>query len=508
MEIILFMILVTIILGFVIYIRGYLLAPEDRFFIGHPHVKDSTTYFAKMLQGSRKGILFYKNHLTTEPHQKAILFNFFLVMGKLSALLHMKFITMFHITRVIWSFLLLGYLYLISFRFFKRSYERIGFMALCCFSSGLPALEDANIFRSISIYPHFAAAMLFLVMYYYNFWKLSLRPSSRTPVALCSISLFMIGIIHPWHFLPMSIVSLLIIVFIWLRGRFRITRFLITGYSIMFIIPLGFAVLYTHTLRTNEVFRKVSSQNVIYFATAWEFIKTYGILWIPTLGGVIVSLFRYKKSPMLLHALWLLTTISIMIFPLSFEGRLIEGLHIPVCFLTMYGIIYVASVLIGKYHITRKTATVLGVFIILALSVYANIKFFTFPTEEDFVLTDKYPVVEVLDFMKWSRENLPEDVNVLASWETSQFLARTVLVNTYVCHPIETIDFDNKLDIMYRFFSGWADPWGMTVFLKQNKIDYVIHDLYSPFMQDFKPIPCLEPIYRIENVLTVYKVKR
>ena len=62
-EIILLMILVTIMLGFVIYIRGYLLSPHGRFFSGHPHVKDSTTYFAKMLQGSRKGILYYKNHL-------------------------------------------------------------------------------------------------------------------------------------------------------------------------------------------------------------------------------------------------------------------------------------------------------------------------------------------------------------------------------------------------------------------------------------------------------------
>jgi hypothetical protein len=502
------MILVTIALGFVIYIRGYLLAPEGRFFIGHPHVKDSTTYFAKMLQGSRKGILYYKNHLTTEPHQKAVLFNFFLVMGKLSALFHIKFITMFHATRVIWGFLLLGYLYLISLQFFKRSYERIGFMALSCFSSGFPALEDANIFRSLSIYPHYPAAILFLVMYYYNFWKFSLRQSSRIPVFLCSLSLFMIGIIHPWHFLPMSIVSILIITVLWLRNRLRITNLLIAGYIIMVMIPLGFAFLYIHTFQTNEIFRRVSSQNVIQFKDAWEFIKTYGILWIPTICGVILSLFRYKKSPMLFHTIWLMTTVLIMIYPFSFQARLIEGLHIPVCFLTMYCIIYVSSVLIGKYRITRKTATLLGLFVILGLTVYANIKFLTFPVEQDFIFTDKYPVVEVLDFMKWSPENLPEDVNVLASWETSQFLARTVMVNTFVCHPIETVDFDNKLDMMYRFFSGRIDRGETSDFLDRNKIDYVIHDTYSPFMRDFKPLPYWESIYQIDGVLTVYKVKR
>ncbi|MBN1901268.1 hypothetical protein JW926_08095 [Candidatus Sumerlaeota bacterium] len=507
-EIALFMILATLILGFVIYIRGYLTAPPGRFFIGHPHVKDSTTYFAKMLQGSKKGIIYYRNHLTTEPHQEAILFNFFLAMGKIAALFHIKLITMFHLSRVFWGALLLAYLYLLSFKFFKKSYERIGVMTLCCFSSGLPALEDANIFRSISIYPHFPAAMFFLLTYYYNFWKFTLRQTSRIPVFLCSLALFMIGIIHPWHFLPMSLVSLAIIVFLRLRGKSKPTGFLITGYLIMMIIPAGFAILYIHTYLTNETFQKVSRQNVIQFKSIWEFLKTYGILWIPALGGAAIAMARNRKSSMPLHAIWLLITLIIMMFPLSFQGRLIEGLHIPVCFLTMYFLVYISYLANRKYGFVRKRTALAGIIIILAFSLYTQIKFLSFPAKQDFIFPDKFPFVEVVDFMKWCPDNLPENANVLASWETSQLLARTVMVNTFACHPIETVDFYNKLSLVFRFFSGKTGSREMDDFLIQNKIDYVVHDLYSPFMRDFKPTPIMETYFTIDGVLTVYKVKR
>ena len=87
------------------------LAPPRRYFIGYSQPGDTDTYFAKMQTGAEEGIFLYRNRLTTEEHSRAPLFHFFLIAEKLARELHLDFVSMYHLARVIFSFALLFYLY-------------------------------------------------------------------------------------------------------------------------------------------------------------------------------------------------------------------------------------------------------------------------------------------------------------------------------------------------------------------------------------------------------------
>lgn len=503
----LFIILFALLLGYMVYIRGILASPPGRFFNGHPRPLDLTTYLSRMLQGARKGVFYCKNHLTTEPGKPAIIHNFFLALGKLSALFHLEPITMFQISRVVFGFLLLSYLYMISWRFFTRSFERLGFLIFCCFAGGFPSIPESNIFRSITLFPHFSAGMFFLALYVHMFWDFCRHPSNRFAPLICTVSILFTGIIHPWNLVPMAAVSLALMLALMIRGRFVITKTLIPGFFSMFIAALLMLILHLRNLHADPVLKAVSRQNYLPIRGIMELVSTFGFLWLTALAGALLAFTRLKKSPMIFPALWFTATCAVIALPLGFQRRLFEGLQIPVCLLTIYFLSILAARFSGRFSIQRRLCTIMLLGIMLAVSLYSTVYFlFEFPRKVHFLFVDYYPPNGIVEDMHWIDRNLPEDSNVLSSFFTGGFIARYSLVNSYVVHRIETLDYERKKQEMYRFFARGGDPGERETFLKKNKIHYVVHDTYSPFIQDFVPPSFLHLLYRSDNI-SVYQVK-
>lgn len=503
----LFIILVTLILSYMVYIRSVLASPPGRFFNGHPKPLDATVYLGRMLQGARRGVLYCKNHLTTESHEHAVIHNFYLVLGKMASLFHMEMLTMFHLARTIFGLLLLLYLYGISWRFFRKPYERLGFLIFCCFAGGFPSIPESNIFRSITLFPHFSAGIFFLTLYLYNFWRFC-RYRSGLPAALfCTVSILMTGIIHPWNLVPMAAVSLALMLALMIRGRFVITKTLILGFFSMFIAALLMLILHLHNLHADPVLKAVSRQNYLPIRGIMELVSTFGFLWLTALAGAVMAFTRLKKSPMIFPALWFTATCAVIALPLGFQRRLFEGLQIPVCLLTIYFLSILAARFSGRFSIPRRLCTIMLLGIMLAVSLYSTVYFLVeFPRKVHFLFVDYYPPNGIVEDMHWIDRNLPEDSNVLSSFFTGEFIARYSLVNSYVVHPVETLDYERKKQEMYRFFARGGYPAEREAFLKKNNIHYVVHDAYSPFIQDFVPPSFLHLLYRSDNI-SVYHIK-
>lgn len=503
----LIIILFTNIISFVPYINGALNTPKGCYFIGYPYPLDTNKYFGQMLQGARKGILYYQNHLTTEPHQPAILFNFYLVLGKIAQIFHLNFIMMFHIARVLLGTALLIYIYSKSHFFFKESYHRLGVLVLLCFSSGFSSPSEADTFKAITLFPHFVTAMLLMVVYFYNFCYFSSYRSTRTSLYLCAVMIFLTGIIHPWNILTMFFISLLFFIAFIIRKQLLLSKELLLGYLVLLIVAIAILGLHLNTLRTNPVFKAVAEQNISSIKSIGEVINYFGVLWIPTIIGAILALRRYKSSLMLFPALWLIGSLFLISLPFSFQRRVVEGLHIPIVFSTAFCLFIISEKLSVKLLLSKKSTAIVIIILTLMASTFHNLYSLRFPSDHpDFVY---YPPIEMVKNMEWIDENVPENSNIMASIATGQLLCRYTLTNSFVVHSVETVDFNEKNNLMMWFYSGTAGIDQMKELLKFYNIQYVIYGSWeycSPNLNLLK-IPWLGVCYRNKDFF-IFKVRQ
>lgn len=157
------------------YLLSYSLAPPDMEFGGVVmNFEDSHGYLAKMRQGA-EGKLLYQIPFTSEDHEGAFVGGFYLALGWLCALTSLPVTWMWHLSRLVFGFLLLVSAYLfIAFFLEDRSQRWVGYL-LTCFSAGFGWLvlltgrftilgfdlidfkmPEAHIFFTILTAPHFA----------------------------------------------------------------------------------------------------------------------------------------------------------------------------------------------------------------------------------------------------------------------------------------------------------------------------------------------------------------
>jgi hypothetical protein len=114
----------------------YLSSPETHFGGFVVAVEDGNSYIAKMGQGARGEWLFHLPY-TSEDHKGALLFTFYLLLGKLARTSGLSPVAALHLARLVLAPLLLVTIYVfISFFTPWRALRRISFL-LCCLSSGL-----------------------------------------------------------------------------------------------------------------------------------------------------------------------------------------------------------------------------------------------------------------------------------------------------------------------------------------------------------------------------------
>jgi hypothetical protein len=159
------------------YLYACLVTPDDMQFTGLlSNPIDGNSYLAKMRQGAQGKWLFHLPY-TSEDHDGAFIFTYYLFLGRLSAFLGWPLILTYHLARVINSFILLfvAYCFLSLFNLDWRS-RRAAFL-LIGFSSGLGWLAvsfnvfapdlwvpEAITFYSIFANPHFPLAVALMLL--------------------------------------------------------------------------------------------------------------------------------------------------------------------------------------------------------------------------------------------------------------------------------------------------------------------------------------------------------
>ena len=100
-----------LLLNLIPYWFGYTIKESNTVFIGvYNNLNDVVTYLAEMQQGAEGNWLVY-NQFTSEEQQPALIFIFYIILGKVAKLLGLSVITAFFIARIVFGLALFIFIY-------------------------------------------------------------------------------------------------------------------------------------------------------------------------------------------------------------------------------------------------------------------------------------------------------------------------------------------------------------------------------------------------------------
>ena len=162
------------------YLVAWLATPPDSQFLGLlPYAADGHTYLAKMLQGAQ-GELLYHLAFTPEPHDGALVFTFYLLLGRITGAAGLPMAVGLQAARVLFGLAMLVMAYLAIARFVHQvAVRRVAFL-LAAFSGGTGwvffALGATGWMGEVPVDVHFPDAT--------TYWTLFTFPNYSLSVAL------------------------------------------------------------------------------------------------------------------------------------------------------------------------------------------------------------------------------------------------------------------------------------------------------------------------------------
>jgi hypothetical protein len=447
--------------------------PELQFigFISNP--LDGNSYLAKMRQGELGAWLFHLPY-TSETHEGAFIFTFYLALGHLARLCGLPLIWTFHLARVVCGFILLLTAYLFIARLTDDPGERRVAFWLVAVSSGLGWLgvifglfpvdlwvPEAITFYSILANPHFPLAMaLMLLIFMTVAWGKGEgdKASPQVSLPLSALAGLALAVVQPFALL---IVGAVLAFYLALRLVMRrltageVIASLVVGVAAAPVISYDYYVS-----RANPAMAAWSAQNLTPSPPVWDYLFGYGLLLLLAVPGAYRAYKRGGAGDFLLLS-WVGATILLLYAPISLQRRFISGFHLPLAVLAAFGLWRVllpklAPALRGRALVGSIALTAAGnlaVVLMLLVGVLGH--------DPRFYMTH-----DEMAAMAWLRDNARADDVILAAPRTGMLIPAWGGGRVFYGHPFETIEAERKEALTEAFFTGqvqgaaWDDLQG------------------------------------------------
>lgn len=468
------------------YLYSYLVAPDDMQFTGLlSNPTDGNSYLAKMRQGAQGSWLFHLPY-TSEDHDGAFIFTYYLFLGRLSAFLGLPLILTYHLGRVVNSFILLfvAYCFVSLFEFDRRS-RRAAFL-LIGLSSGLGWLAvpfnvfaldlwvpEAITFYSIFANPHFPLAVALMLLTFAFVLVPSQaesrdsQPSRGKETILAALSSLLLGNVQP--FCVITVYSVLSGYFVLRLLKERslpwpeILRGVVAGIVTAPVIAYDY---YVYTF--NPVLHAWSEQNVTPSPSPWAYAIAYGFVLALAVGGMVLATRHRSKADLFLLS-WVIVNGLLLYAPFSLQRRLVTGLHIPLCILAVMALF---RYVLPRFSTARGTL-ILGALIVLTVpsNLIVLMASMAGATQQDSRL---YLYRDEAEAMTWLEENTqPTDI-VLASPEMGLFIPAWAGNRVLYGHPFETIKATEKRALVEAFFQAQTESTRRGI-IESHDITYVFY---------------------------------
>ncbi|MBN1679172.1 MAG: hypothetical protein JW966_02695 [Anaerolineae bacterium] len=496
------------------YMVGWLAAGDGWTFGGFLFgADDGYSYLAKMRLGARGDWLFTIRY-TSEPHDGALFFLPYILLGKLTVLfvgannpdLMTGLAVTFHAARVVFGFLLI----LASYRFvavFLRS-PRARMLALILIALGgglgwalsLVGLSDWLGSLPLDFYvpesysflilfglPHLALARGAMLAGFLLLFRALHTPGPRSwlrDTLAAGVCWVVMGLCVPFYVAVLYVVLGGWGLAAWIsRGRFPWALFWRVISAALVVLPV---LLYSAAVfASSDVYRRWSAQNLLPSPHPLHYVFGYSVLAVPAVAalrwawrkGASGERDRSADSlPYLLLAAWIVIVPLLVYLPINVQRRLAEGVIVPLSILAVAGL----RLLFPHVRRYRRARTVILILVLpTAMLLWLGGMFGALtPDRPLFRPQAELTMLDRLDAIA------PRDAVVLSSKKTGNVLpARTGLI-AYVGHGPETIHADDKEDRAEQFFSGTLDAAARAALLAE--VDYVF---YGPLEADISGDP-------------------
>ncbi len=502
----------------------YLGAPDQVFGGFIWGVDEGNAYMAWIRQAS-EGRVLLANQYTTEPQNPHFFNLFFSFCGAISAAADMPPIIVFRALRVIGGIFTLGSFYWLVSLLTADRWVRRSALGLCALGSGLGWLvvyaheagidlglrpidvgvwwqvqPEAVTFLSAQLNPLFIISMglMCLVM---GYALIALETSSRPAAVLSGAVLLVLGNVHTYDIFPVHFALGLWIIFGLCTRRYRL-KDAATTYAMIFLVALP-APLWSYW---------AANQDPAYMAKALTDTKTlglvnylvgYGLLGVLALVGLVAALRRPTRADdpatrpnqhhlLLFPALWILAHCIALVLPVSFQRKMIEGLHMPISMLAGVGVVFLGRLLTrrpeqaGNQKLVRRQMAMV-VIAAVALTVPSNMVFVAQCMEN--VRTNNEMLLEVLvppiymsgDYagaVRWLAGESQAGEVVFSSSLIGSHIPAHAPCTVYIGHWAETLQFGRKLGDVMRFYApGSGVDRAATV--RQLGLAYVMYGPYE-----------------------------
>jgi hypothetical protein len=477
-------------------------------------VVDGNSYLAKMAEGAR-GAWLFKSAYTSEPHDGALLFFLYILLGKVAALipgaavgLPLRMIWVYHVARLAFSALLLCTIYrFLSYILDSISERRLAWLIVAGggglgwmlvvtgqtdWLGSMPLdfiLPEGFTFLAIFALPHIALARALLLEGLLLWLRIS-DTGRRRPV-IPGLLWFAMALIVPFYPLVIALVLAGTLALRALSERNRDMhhdlRQLVAQTAWAGVLP-GAVVVYTAWIfLTNPVMKGWSEQNLVLSPNPLHYLVAYGLSGLfAVLAAVwIVRQIRSGTSSHAQHLLlaWAVVIPLFLYAPFNLQRRMIESYQVPLSALAAIGIArlvwprlrshlrrpQLAAGLLGALYVTTPVLLVAG-----AITTVAT------PAEPVFHPTGEMTLAE------WLVGNASDESIVLCDQSTGNFLPAWAPVRAYLGHGSETVNLVLKQAAVERFFGTASDTWHQEL-LETNGVDFVVYGPRERLLGSFDP---------------------
>lgn len=479
----------TLILINLPYLLGVLRASDAPFTGVVMATADMYSYFTKMRIGAG-GSLLYRNAYAVEPHPATWLFQPYLLLGRLAAgragarVAIGRLAWAFHLARIALSVPYLVLLYHIVGLFLTRPHQRRVAWLLAIYGSGLAWIAvlisgnpmvfggplelyvgEVTGFLALMTLPHILLARAAM----YGGILLLVRAIERGEVWRAGLAgacwLLMTNAV------PFYIVSAAGLVGAWMLFRWQQRRTFplrLMLYGLLAGLPGGaFAALNLVLMAGDPVYASWSAQNSLPLPPALSLLSSFGLqIAIAVPAAVFALRQRMPRADLLVG--WALAGPVLMLIPVPYRLRLIEGFFVPLSVLMVIGL---HAVLQHTSWLTQRAAAVMLAALLLpsfglvaggATVIAAN------GWEPAVLNADTAHVLEYL------RGQSPAGSIVLSAESTGEMLPAAAPVRTVLGHGFETPDHDRKAAEVAAFYgSGMTDAQRINL-LNHYSVHYVV----------------------------------
>lgn len=484
-------------------------------FLGRSVVNSGDTYtYLSNILAVKEGHIILPNFYTTESKVPFMVRPIYLLLGLAAYANDITPLVIFHLARFILTLLFVFVVYMFTGIFFQTFTQRTLATVILLTSSGIGVflrgyfplstdlwVPEANTFFSLLEAPHFISTQTFLLLFMVFFFHY-LNTGLKGLLLLASLSATLVTAEHPFM-VPFIAVLSTVMIFI-PKKTVSLPKKIIDLSAFLFLpssASIGIFILY----RNSTSAQLMQMQNLLPTPSLINLITGYGLLWLFAVIGFLTRVPKRVTTQLLL--IWIITTMTLVYLPFSFQRRLLEGLHIPVATLAANGIFWLLHRL--SHKLLRYGIGVLFILLLAATNI-SNLFAMTAAYGNDDPNDAIYYIHrDDLQALEWLHDHLHYGQTILASAYYSNIIPGVTGRFVYQGHKIQTYQWKKKLALYDRFMRG-ESPSSRLAFLQTNAIDYIFLgrlDPYISYRPSLETEPFLQKIWD-KGDTRIYRVDR